>query len=88
MMWCCITATAGFCYVIPGLSFNGDIFLFLCKRFRFLLWNGQSQDTVLEFALYIIVRHILAHIKASFAGAGITLLTDISAARLLLLESN
>ena len=40
---------------------------------------------MLEFALYIILRHILAHIKASFAGAGITLLTDISAARLLLL---
>ena len=57
---------------MSGLSLNGYILLLLCQRLCILLGNGQSQDAVFEFTLYILVSHVPAHIEASLTGAGIT----------------
>lgn len=73
----------GFC--IQRLSLNSDVFIGLYRRLCFLLRNIQSQDTMFELALDILLSQVVTNIEATLASSGITLLADVFTGLLLLL---
>lgn len=72
-------------FVFKGLSLNSDVFIGLYRRFCFLLRNIQSQDTMFELALDILLSQVVTNIEATLASSGITLLADVFTGLLLLL---